>query len=247
MKEKIKGVLAMWESILNASVGLQIIWGIGLIGILLFIISNTYMNGLIHGSENMATTKKKSLRLMRQKYENGRSLGINNGDSQAYVEKSIRKLRLMAAPLEMWRHTGVILCYITGMVVAAGFLYYDVSWRGSPEMKIFIANSFLVMAFLMVLDNIFSINNKIEILKANIRDYFDNITFGRELKSYERNRNMKEIAAGQVENIYRGKQKAKYDASEEDASEPMLSKINKTESKEISDESLNGFLKEFFS
>lgn len=227
----------MWESILNAGVGLHVVWGIGLLGAVLYIVANIYMNSMVRGSENMATTKKKSLRVMRQKYENGRALGINNGDSQAYVEKSIRKLRFIAAPLEVWRHAGIILCYITGMVVAGGFIYYDVSWRGSPEMIMFVANSILVIAFLRVIDNIFSINNKIEILKANIRDYLDNVSFGRELKSYGRVRAQKEAAAdkedGELDN---GKMSAKKSV----VKEPSRENID-------SDETLDGFLKEFFS
>lgn len=166
----------MWERIVEAGTGAYILWGIGLLGLLLKMITDTYLNVLIKASENMATTKKRKLYIIRKKYENGRSLGIREGSGEAFAEKSVRSLKLGPISLEAWRRSGYTLCCIIGMIMAGSFLYYDVSWRGSPNMEAFMANGFLVCAFLLCLENIFLINNKMEILKANIRDYLENLT-----------------------------------------------------------------------
>ena len=170
----------MWETLLSAGTGVYILWGMGLLGLLLKLMANTYMKKMIKASENMATTKKKCLRVLRQKYENGRSLGIHNGDGQAYVEKNVRSMRFVSMPLDFWRLSGRTLCCGVCMVIAGTFLFKDVSWRGSPEMVTLIANGIIVCAFLIAVENIFLINNKIEILKANIRDYLQNIPVARE-------------------------------------------------------------------
>lgn len=166
----------MWEQIMEAGKGVYFLWGIGLLGLLLKMITNTYLKGMVKASENMATTRKKSLRIMRQKFENGRSLGINRGNGQAFVEKNVRALKLGAVPLEAWRRSGQAMCSLVLITVGVGFLYNDVSWRGSPQMVSFLVNAGIVFAFLMFIENIFLITNKVEILKANIRDYLENLT-----------------------------------------------------------------------
>lgn len=154
----------------------HILWGIGLLGLLIKLCVSFHMRSMIKASENMATTRKKSLRIMRQKYVNGRNLGINRGNGAAFVEKNIRRLKWAGLPLELWKRSGIILVLSATMVMSGSFLYYESRWRGSPEMVTLLANGVLVCAFLLVLENIFLINNKVEILKANIRDYLENLT-----------------------------------------------------------------------
>ena len=166
----------MLERVLDMGTGIYILWGIGLLGLLLKMIASTYLKGMIKASENMSTTKRKSLRILRQKYENGRNLGINGGSGEAFTEKNIRGLKLIAMPMEFWRRSGQLLACVTCMAMAGAFLYYDVTWRGSPEMMTYLANGVLVCAFLFALENIFLINNKVEMLKANVRDYLENLT-----------------------------------------------------------------------
>ncbi|MGN0151691.1 MAG: hypothetical protein ACI39Q_04385 [Wujia sp.] len=173
----------MLEKLLDMGTGIYILWGIGLFGLLLKMIAGTYLNGMLRASENMSTTKKKSLRILRQKYENGRNLGINNGSGQSFTEKNIRGLKLIAMPLEFWRRSGQLLACVVCMMMAGAFLYYDVTWRGSPEMVTYLANGVLVCAFLLALENIFLINNKVEMLKANVRDYLENLTPARSEKN----------------------------------------------------------------
>ncbi len=171
----------MMEKIINAGIGVHILWGIGVLGLILKIIANAYVQGLVKASENMATTKRRKLRIIRQKYENGKSLGINNGSGHAYVEKNIRSLRFLACPMEFWKRSGRFFSGIAVLIMAGGFLYYDVNWRGSPDMVAFLSSGILVCAFLYTVENIFLVNNKMEILKANIRDYLENIPSSREI------------------------------------------------------------------
>ena len=152
-----------------------ILWGMGVLGLVLKLMANIHMKRMIKASGNMATTKRRALRIMRLKYINGKSLGINTGSSASFVDKNVRSLRYLGLPLYVWRRTGFLLSLGIAGMVSGAFLYNDISWRGSPEMVELIANGICVCAFLMIIENIFLINNKLEILKANIRDYLDNV------------------------------------------------------------------------
>ncbi len=245
----------MMEKIINAGIGVHILWGIGVLGLILKIIVNMYMQGLVKASENMATTKRKKLRIIRQKYENGKSLGINNGSGEAYVEKNIRALRFLACPMEFWKRSGRFFSGIAVLVMAGGFLYYDVNWRGSPDMVSFLANGVLVCAFLYTVENIFLVNNKMEILKANIRDYLENIPVSREINprapAIRRVRSQNGIAEKE-DNYIRV-----VDVKQEGGSKNEEEKGNDTKVEEEiaasgiidenSQEVLDSFLKEFFS
>ena len=81
----------MYDVIMGLGTNVHILWCVGLLGLLLKMCVNFHMKSMIKASENMATTKKKSLRIMRQKYVNGRNLGINRGNGAAFVEKNIRR------------------------------------------------------------------------------------------------------------------------------------------------------------
>ncbi|MBE5945205.1 MAG: hypothetical protein E7258_09875 [Lachnospiraceae bacterium] len=166
----------MLEKIMEAGTGVYVLWGIGMLGLLLKIVADTYLRGLIKASENMATTKKRKLCTIRRKYENGRSLGINNGSGEAYAEKTVRSLKLISVPLEVWRRSGYTLCCIVVMIMSGSFWFEDPGWLSRDYIEAFLANGFLVCAFLLCIENIFLINNKMEILKANIRDYLENLS-----------------------------------------------------------------------
>jgi hypothetical protein len=163
------------SGVTNAENGVYILWGIAILGLVFKMISNSYIKQFMKKTENMATTKKKKLRCMRQKYENRKSLGME-GNSSDFVEKNLRAFRFMGLPFETFCHHINIGVYVTIMATAGAFLLYEPSWRGSPYMVTFLANSVMVCAFLMSLENIFSTRTKLEIMKANIRDYLDNMS-----------------------------------------------------------------------
>lgn len=165
----------MYDVIMGFGTGVHILWAVGLLGLLIKMCVSIHMKSMIRASENMATTRRRSLRTMRQKYVNGRNLGINRGDGAAFVEKNIRRLKWAGLPLELWKRSGLLLMLSAVMVMAGGFLYYESRWRGSQDMITFLANGVLVCAFLVITENIFLINNKMEILKANIKDYLENL------------------------------------------------------------------------
>ncbi len=248
----------MYDVIMGFGTNVHILWGIGLLGLLIKMWVSFHMKSLIKASENMATTRKKSLRIMRQKYVNGRNLGINRGNGAAFVEKNIRRLKLAGLPLELWKRSGLLLSMSAIMFVAGSFVYYGTRWRGSPEMVTFLANGVIICAFLALVENIFLVNNKMEILKANIRDYLENLSLP-PIKDKISPEDLKEFAnlRGNSKGINiseNDKAQKEIAASESDAkayeSKGKDESMSEIDSKSVpldNDKMLDSFLKEFFS
>lgn len=245
----------MYDVIMGLGTNVHILWCVGLLGLLLKMCVNFHMKSMIKASENMATTKKKSLRIMRQKYVNGRNLGINRGNGAAFVEKNIRRLKWAGLPLEFWKRSGLVLVLSTIMIMSGSFLYYESRWRGSPEMVTFLANGVIVCAFLIAIENIFLINNKLEILKANIRDYLENLTLPPP-KNQLSPSDLKEFAnlRGQLSDSKKAEKDmadmevaASVDAKHNIEDDHNKSQNSAREKPIDNDKMLDSFLKEFFS
>lgn len=231
----------MWEKIMEAGTGVYILWGLGALGVLLKIIISVYLSGIVKASQDMSTTRKKSLMAIRQKLENRRSLSMDMGSGEAFVDKNVYSLKCMGIPLSSWGRMGRKLCLLVCMAVSGGFLYYDVSWRGSPDMIYFMANGAFVCAFLMLLENIYVVTNNLELLKANIWDYLESGN-GYRQDAYHRKKN--EGISGESEALVmcRGS-----DYNSQDNKENNPKEENKLdESAADNEEILNSFLKEFF-
>ncbi|MDE6026343.1 MAG: hypothetical protein K2G45_12935 [Lachnospiraceae bacterium] len=260
----------MFERIMEVDTYVYILWGIGVLGLLLKMMANTYIKSLIKGSENMAMTKNKKLQILARKCKNRQSLGINGKNSDAYVDKNIQKMKFMGRTFAFWQQWGVSLALFDCMLMAGAFLYYDVSWRGSPAMIEFLANGIIVCAFLLALENIFLIKNKVEILKANIKDYIDNLTPAREYATQratlrptaKREAAVTEAKAytedtgqtspemvNQIKQVVKQREREQEsDAFFEEAAGKQESSVEERASPPIeSDKVLDSFLKEFFS
>ena len=111
-------------------------------------------------------------------------------------------------------------------------------------MQFFLANSILVCACLLVLDHILVINNKVEILKANIRGYLERIP-----KPREQTENVvRPFVVKQEMSAEEGKPADKNGASQTEVSgEDSAGRTMQEKESAASEETLKRFLAEFFS
>lgn len=217
----------MWERIVEAGTGVYILWGIGILGLVLHMLLGLYLNSMVKASKDMSTTRKKSISVIRRKIENRRALCMDMGSKEAFVDKNVYSIRWLGFPIRMWGRLGHILCYTVVMAAAGAFLYYDVGWRGSPDMIYFMSNAIFVCAFLMLIENIFLVTNKLELLKANIWDYIETCR--------AENKTRKDLDTGPV-----------IMTEEVKPVEGSAEKENDNEAAASNEEILNSFLKEFF-
>lgn len=236
----------MLQKIMEVSTGVYILWGLGVLGVLMKILANAYMSKMVRASTNLGETKRKKLRNMCRQYENKKGFGLCGGDEEAYAESFVRGLRFLTRPMEFWNRSGTVLSLVVCGTLAGAYLYYDPSWRGSPDMQFFLANSILVCACLLVLDHILVINNKVEILKANIRGYLERIP-----KPREQTENVvrpfivkQEKPKGEEEGVGK-KEESPQPEPDADGAAPDTAMQEKESA--ASEETLNRFLEEFFS
>lgn len=240
----------MLDKIMEVSTGVCVLWGLGILGILLKMVASAYMKGLVRGSRDLGTARKRKLRTMRQQYENKRSFGLCGGDEEAYAESFVRSLRFLTRPMEFWDRSGRVFSLLTCGAMAAGFLYYDVSWRGSPDMQFFLINGFLVCVCLITFENIVLIKNQLEVLKANIRCYLERLPKARDSTEMHRpvvqlydERDMESESAAAEQTVDNAADKKLVDSTTD-----KIPGDNVTDKKPAGDdEALNRFLAEFFS
>lgn len=242
----------MLEKIMGVDTYVYILWGIGVLGLLLKMMANTYLKSMITASENMAVTKNKKLQTLARKCRNRQSLGMTSKNSDAYVDKNVKGMKFVGFPFAFWARTGPTLISCCMMVMASAFLYYDVSWRGSPAMVDFFANGVIVCAFLLALENIFLTSNKLDVLRANIKDYVDNLSPVKPVMAKERyvpeprtvtaKESEEPDMVTNIKQVIRQKQlNEELAASDQTAGEDRASPDIKN------DEFLESFLKEYFS
>lgn len=228
----------MFEGLLHAGNGVHLLWGLGLVGLILRMMVNTYLNRLVKASLSMATTKKKFLKELRQKYENRKALGVMQLQKNAFVDKNVGRLRYLGVPIGVWRRSSTVCISVTVIAMTLAFSYYDVSWRGSPEMIYFLANGVMVCAFLFLVENIFLVKEKVDLLKANIIDYMQT---GQEYRSMARSSGglsgRERVEAASASTV---------GAVESAATESVAVSSAASEADVGDEEILNSFLKEFF-
>lgn len=242
----------MLQKIMEVSTGVYILWGLGVLGILMKILANAYMRGMVRASEKLGDTNRKKLRTMRQTYENKRSFGLCVGDEESYAESFVKGLRFLTRPMEFWNRSGTVLSLVVCGLMAGAYIYYGKPWHGSEDMSFFFANSIIVCACLLALDNILLINNKIEILKANIKGYMERLPKPREETAGVSQTRKKEVNREPVRHSDIAEQEAAQtvftDGTAKNIEEKKPEEAPEVEKESAAgEETLNRFLAEFFS
>ena len=70
----------MLQKIMEVSTGVYILWGLGVLGVLMKILANAYMSKMVRASTNLGETKRKKLRNMCRQYENKKGFGLCGGE-----------------------------------------------------------------------------------------------------------------------------------------------------------------------
>ena len=106
---------------------LYVLGAICLLGIISKLVTSSLYKRLIKETGNMALTKNKNLKALKQKTENLFlvSHGIRNPDS--YIEKQLYGFQFLRLSLDHWDNLSLqamILCFLTGGAAAFGAYWY---------------------------------------------------------------------------------------------------------------------------
>lgn len=144
------------------------------LGVISKLVTSSLYKRLIKETGNMALTKNKNLRSLKQKTENMLMLSHGIRNTNAYIEKQLYGFRFMRLSLDGWDNLSVqamILCFLIGGIAAFGAYWYRVD---SYYIVLYGSMGILSGLSLVFVDNSVNISVKRQQLVESLIDYVDN-------------------------------------------------------------------------
>ncbi|MBP3925813.1 MAG: hypothetical protein J6D13_01325 [Clostridium sp.] len=164
---------------LQTGKAVSVLAAICLIGIVTKCITRSLYKRLLKETDNMAMTRNKNLKVLKQKLENTYRLNQNIVNSRAYLEKLMYEFRFMHVSLDGWNNISAQMILLGLLAGGAGsFLSY---WYRLDASFIVLYASLGALSglFLMFLDSCFHIGQKQQKLETILLEYVDNSVFVR--------------------------------------------------------------------
>lgn len=164
---------------LQTGKALSVLAAIGVIGIVSKLISRSLYKRLLKETENMAMTKNKNLKVLKQKLENAYRLNQNIVNTQAYLDKQLYGFKFMHISLHAWNNASTQMVILS--LLAGGFGSFMSYWYRLDSYYIILYASVgaLSSLFLTFLDSTFNIPLKQQRLANALLEYTDNSVFVR--------------------------------------------------------------------
>ena len=160
--------------LLETGQALYVLAGICLLGILTRAMTKNLYKRLIKESGNMASTKNKSLKELKQRTENAYRLNQGLRDSGAWLDHQLCELRFRGLTLAGWMNISMQLtwlCLLAGGT-AAFFSYW---YRLDTFYIVMYGGGSVLMAMLTMLFDNGAAGGKRELLAAALQDYLENV------------------------------------------------------------------------
>ncbi len=177
---------------LQTGKALSVLAAIAFIGVVSKLITRSLYRRLLKDTENMAMTRNKNLKILKQKLENTYRLNQNIVNSRAYLDKLMYDFRFLRMPLDTWNNVSrqmVLLGLLAGGVGSFLSYLYRID---SYYIVLYASVGALAGLFLAFLDSSFNISQKKQKLETILLEYVDNSVFvraARENVTRERNSN----------------------------------------------------------
>lgn len=177
---------------LQSGKALSVLAVIGLIGLVSKLITRNLYRRLLKDTENMAMTRNKNLKLLKQKLENTYRVNQNIVNSRAYLDKLMYEFRFLRLSLDTWDNVSRQMVLL-GLLAGGAGSYFSYWYRiDSYYIVMYASAAALAGLFLTFVDSSFNISQKKQQLETILLEYVDNSVFvraARENVSRERNSN----------------------------------------------------------
>lgn len=152
---------------------------IGAIGIIGKLITRNLYKRLLKETENMAMTKNKNLKVLKQKLENAYRLNQNIVNTQAYLDKLVYGFKFMHVSLNGWNNLSLQMTIL--LLLAGGSASFMSYWYRLDSYYIILYASAGALGglFITFLDSSFNIPLKQQRLSNSLLEYVDNSVFVR--------------------------------------------------------------------
>ena len=165
--------------LLQTGKALTVLAAIGIIGIVSKLITRSLYKRLLKETDNMAMTKNKNLKVLKQKLENAYRLNQNIVNTQAYLDKQLYGFKFMHISLETWNNLSLQMT-ILGLLVGGAGSFMSYWYRlDSYYIVLYAAMGALGGLLLTFMDSSFNITGKQQKLETVLLEYVDNSVFVR--------------------------------------------------------------------
>lgn len=168
-----KGELNMLQFLQTGKV-LYVLAAFCVLGTISKLVTSSLYKRLIEETDNMALTKNKNLRALKQKTENVFLVNRSVRNPGAYIEKQLYGFRFMKISLNSWDHLAVqamILSFMIGGIAAFGAYWYRCD---SNYIVLYGTMGILSGLFMVFVDNITNVSGKRQHLADCLIDYVEN-------------------------------------------------------------------------
>ena len=144
------------------------------VGVLIKIITNLVYIRLVLASSHMASSKNKLIKEMKLKFETFYKLkiGVNNVD--IFVDKYVYKHRLCGLLLSTWENISGLMLVMCLLIAPIAAILGLIVHCGQEEILYTFFTGVCTSALLILVDNLFNISSKRQLIKLNIKDYLEN-------------------------------------------------------------------------
>jgi len=144
------------------------------VGTLIKIITNLVYIRLVIASSNMASSKNKLIKEMKLKFETFYKLkiGVNNVD--IFVDKYVYKQRMCGLLLSTWDNISGLMLVLCLLISPVASILGLIVGCGQKDILYTFFAGLCTSAILILVDNLFNISSKRQIIKLNIKDYLEN-------------------------------------------------------------------------
>ena len=159
---------------LETGQALYVLAGICLLGILTRVMTRNLYKRLIKESANMATTKNKSLRELKQRTEN--TYRINQGlrDCGAWLDHQLCELKFRGMTLAGWANVSMQLTWLCLLAGGTG-AFFSYWYRLDTVYVVMYGGGAVLMAMLTMLFDNGTADGKRDLLAASLEDYLENV------------------------------------------------------------------------
>ncbi len=159
---------------LETGQGLYVLAGICLLGILTRIMTRNLYKRLIKESANMATTKNKSLKELKQRTEN--TYRINQGlrDCGIWLDHQLCELKFRGMTLAGWANVSMQLTWLCLLLGGTG-AFFSYWYRLDTVYVVMYGGGSVLMAMLTMLFDNGTADGKRDLLTASLEDYLENV------------------------------------------------------------------------
>lgn len=165
----------MVQELFDKNIFIYIMLALCACGILLKFILSLVYSRLVRATDNMAKSKNKLTQMMKKKFETYYVLkiGVNNVD--IFVDKYVFRHRFCGILLSTWENFCgqiLVLCLLVGSISTILGLIYEC---GKQQILSTFSVGILTSGLLIFLEGFVNLSARKELIRLNMKDYFENI------------------------------------------------------------------------